>query len=141
MTDAMKMIEELEAAEKKAIEPPWRVEEDQKLHIVCDTFSGGKPYTGFVGSFAHNDTRDFVIAARNALPLLLRLARRGIEAEKVVEAAKYLSHSTQTYIISIEREFGPQPKYGNGLVGMAWRDAEEVDAALAEYKETTNDAG
>ena len=67
--------------EKKAAEAPWLVQDDSKTVISCMTTNDGKPYLGFVAGVGHYDTRDFIIALRNAAPDLFRLALRGLAAE------------------------------------------------------------
>lgn len=98
MADELKMLDELEALEKKATPGPWRWgfadfsvqlccegivtgEEDETGQIVCCDNGRGS------GDMSEEDSR-FVIAARNALSTLFRLARRGLAAREVEAAAR-----------------------------------------------------
>ena len=89
MTDDLRMLDELEALETKATPPPWTVSADD---FHCAVKIGGeyvpapyqKPYGR--GRCPVNEADGHIIAAaRNALPTLLRLARRGLAAGEVVE--------------------------------------------------------
>ena len=92
MADELKMLDELEALEKKATPPPWTVSADD---FHCAVKIGGgyvpapyqKPYGR--GRCPVNEADGHIIAAaRNALLTLLRLARRGLEADAAAQRAE-----------------------------------------------------
>ena len=56
------------------------------------------------------------------------------ELEKATER---LVHWSRQYIMAIEREFGPQPKFGSGIVGSLNSSIEECKAALAAFRKET----
>lgn len=85
--ETAKVIEELIELEKKAIPAPWRF--GHSCCIVHDTINDGKPYEGYIAGVAYNNNRDFIIALRNAFPVLADLALRAVEAEKKVREYGY----------------------------------------------------
>lgn len=151
MTEAMKMIKDLEAAEKKATpdrlsigtpvnkgklyglsdvwECPIRVGElgvnGGQGNAIAFVILGGQGGTSGQREEVEANARMFA-ATRNSLPLLLRLAREGIAARKVVEAAMMAVDNSD--LTDDGRVVEPL-------------DYEDLKAALAAYKETTNDAG
>ena len=50
------------------------------------------------------------------------------------KAAERLSHWSRQYIMAIERQFGPQPRYGCGIVGSLISSIDECNAALAAFR-------
>lgn len=84
-------IMEMMELEKKVAEAPWLVQDDSGITILCMTTNDGQPYLGTVGGVGHYDTRDFIIALRNAAPDLFRLALYGLAAKRMVEALVTIS--------------------------------------------------
>ena len=142
--DVRAMLDELEALEKAATPPPWK-EDANRLSILCDGINGGKPYEGYIGAMGYHDNRELTIAARNALPTLLRLARRAGEMEEVSLKLAALrdstSHALELPSDLVEGLTGEELGYLKRFLIVAWRQGVEqakaiVDAAL---KEPTND--
>lgn len=141
MADELKMLDELEALEKKATPGPWRWgfadfsvqlccegivtgEEDETGQIVCCDNGRGS------GDMSEEDSR-FVIAARNALPTLLRLARRGLAAGEVVEEiAETCENLQRAAMLNVGDYIHVQ-----GLRGGVEKIKAMADAALARLAE------
>ena len=92
MADELKMLEELEALEKAATEGPWlamsRHEEANRSRSEIRDIMRRRGVLRYV--VCDDNPTDIILAveARNALPTLLRLARRGLAAGEVVEVVK-----------------------------------------------------
>ena len=94
MADELKMLDELEALEKKATKGPWEVGDCIAPYLVMyHPEVNGLPdppttkiVTGYcdIGGVMRSNL-NLCAKLRNALPLLLRLARRGLKAGEVVE--------------------------------------------------------
>jgi len=85
MTDDLRMLDELEALEKRATPVPWSVVRS----VTCGHLRAGHNMnTAEPAKEWTNHDIDLIEDARNALPTLLRLARRGLEAEAAAQRAE-----------------------------------------------------
>ena len=92
MADELKMLDELEALEKAATEGPWlamsRHEEANRSRSEIRDIMRRRGVLRYV--VCDDNPTDIILAveARNALPTLLRLARRGLEADAAAQRAE-----------------------------------------------------
>ena len=85
MTDDLRMLDELEALEKRATPVPWSVVRS----VTCGHLRAGHNMnTAEPAKEWTNHDIDLIEDARNALPTLLRLARRGLEADAAAQRAE-----------------------------------------------------
>lgn len=113
---------------------------DSRLHEVCLEREQARTERNYERQ-RYQDSEGVWLATRDANKLLIERIRR---TEKLL---REVCHYATGFINKIEQqpEFGPQPKYGNGLLGMTWRTAEEAmrfldkkDAAEAQ-RPSSND--
>jgi hypothetical protein len=77
-------IEELQRLHEAATKGPWRPQADDEHDIEADAGEVVGNYDWEEGGCIHRGDRDLIVAMRNALPALLRVARAAQQLRKAM---------------------------------------------------------
>lgn len=111
---------------------------DSRLHEVCLEREQARTERNYERR-RYQDAEGVWLETRDANKALAERLR------KTESHLKQLSHWCVQFVNELEKmpEFGPQPKYGNGLIGMMYREAEASERFMdrVTQRQSGNDAG